>query len=247
MLSMRLQKFLARSGVASRRGSEDLMTAGRVSVNGETVTELGSKIDPDIDVICLDGKKIELVDNSIYLMLNKPTGVVSTMIDPYERPTVSDYVPTKEYPGLFPVGRLDFDTTGLLLFMTDGELSHRLLHPKWKVNKAYRATVDGQFAEEDADKLREGVTLDDGPTARAHVEIIETMRTSSVVDITISEGRKRQVRRMFSFVHHSALALTRMRFADIELGNLPQGRWRLLSDGEVRHLKELVGYTKDSL
>jgi 23S rRNA pseudouridine2605 synthase len=129
VVPMRLQKFLARAGAASRRGSEDLMTAGRVAVNGVVVTELGSKVDPAVDFVTLDGKAIAIADAPVYIAFNKPAGVMTTMNDPQGRPTVASFLPIKEYPGLFPVGRLDFDTTGLLLFTTDGEIAHRLLHP----------------------------------------------------------------------------------------------------------------------
>ena len=140
---MRLQKFLARAGVASRRGSEDLMTAGRVSVNGQIVTELGSKVDPKVDVVCVDGREVHLEDGSVYLMLHKPKGYLTTMDDPQGRPCVAQLVPRGRYPGLFPVGRLDKDTTGLLLFTTDGDMGQRLLHPKHHVDKTYQAHVAG--------------------------------------------------------------------------------------------------------
>ena len=133
---MRLQKFLARAGVASRRGSEDLMTAGRVSVNGQIVTELGSKVDPKVDVVCVDGREVHLEDGSVYLMLHKPKGYLTTMDDPQGRPCVAQLVPRGRYPGLFPVGRLDKDTTGLLLFTTDGDMGQRLLHPKHHMSRA---------------------------------------------------------------------------------------------------------------
>ncbi|MEF2651197.1 pseudouridine synthase, partial [Slackia piriformis] len=130
IVPMRLQKFLARSGVASRRGSEDLMTAGRVRVNGEVVRELGSKVDPLVDIVTVDGKMVRLSDEPVTLMLHKPAGYLTTMSDPFDRPTVADLVPCDRYPGLFPIGRLDFDTTGILLFSTDGELGNGLLHPR---------------------------------------------------------------------------------------------------------------------
>ena len=158
---MRLQKFLARAGVASRRGSEDLMTAGRVSVNGQIVTELGSKVDPKVDVVCVDGREVHLEDGSVYLMLHKPKGYLTTMDDPQGRPCVAQLVPRGRYPGLFPVGRLDKDTTGLLLFTTDGDMGQRLLHPKHHVDKTYQAHVAGVPDEVDLARLRGGIMLDD--------------------------------------------------------------------------------------
>lgn len=239
VVSMRVQKFLARAGVASRRGSEDLMTAGRVTVNGAVVTELGSKVDPAVDVVRVDGRVISPAEKPVYLVLNKPAGVVTTMSDPQGRTTVATLVPLREHPGLFPVGRLDYETTGLLLFTTDGELSHRLLHPKWHVEKVYRATVDGRVTQPELDRLREGVSLDDGLTAPARVEALRAGVTS-YCEIAIREGRKRQVRRMFSAIGHPVLELHRVRFGPITLGDLPKAHWRMLTDEEVAHLREAV-------
>lgn len=240
VVPMRLQKFLARAGAASRRGSEDLMTAGRVTVNGVTVSELGAKVDPLTDVVAVDGREVRLTDTAVYLALSKPAGYVTTMSDPQGRPVVADLVPTDEYPGLFAVGRLDLDTTGLLLFTTDGELGHRLLHPRHKVAKTYLAKVDGSVAEGDLDRLRHGIELDDGPTAPAVVETLSVAGTSDVA-ITIREGRKRQVRRMFSAIGHPVLELHRTSFGPIELGNLPAGSWRELTGEEVAELKRDAG------
>jgi 23S rRNA pseudouridine2605 synthase len=237
---MRLQKFLARAGVASRRGSEDLMTAGRVAVNGVTVTELGAKVDPAIDVVTVDGQPVSLAEKPVYLALHKPAGVVTTMSDPQGRTTVASLVPVKQHPGLFPVGRLDYDTTGLLLFTTDGELSHRILHPKWKVEKTYRVLVDGRVTEPELDRLREGVSLDDGLTAPARAKALR-LGPTSYCEIAIREGRKRQVRRMFSAIGHPVLELHRVSFGPVALGDLRQAAWRPLTDDEVRALRMCVG------
>lgn len=173
IVPMRLQKFLARAGAASRRGSENLMTAGRVTVNGEVVTELGSKVDPLVDEVAVDGAVVRLADGPVTIMLHKPAGFVTTMSDPQGRPTVAELVPTERYPGLFPIGRLDFDTTGLLLFSTDGELGNGLLHPKHHVTKRYLACVEGRPTERDLEFLRRGIELDDGPTQPADVRVVE--------------------------------------------------------------------------
>lgn len=243
---MRLQKFLARAGAASRRGSEDLMTAGRVAVNGVVTTELGAKVDPLVDVVTLDGVEVRLEAGCVYLALNKPRHVMTTMSDPQGRPTVADYVPAAQYPGLFPVGRLDFDTTGLLLFTTDGELAHRALHPRWKVPKSYRALVEGVPDDTDLKMLREGVQLDDGLTAPAEAEMLKELEDGrSVVRLVISEGRKRQVRRMLSAVGHPVAALTRESFGPIDLGNLEPGVWRMLEATEVQALRESVARGED--
>jgi 23S rRNA pseudouridine2605 synthase len=242
---MRVQKFLARAGVASRRGSEDLITAGRVAVNGQIVTGLGSKVDPATDVVTVDGRQVSLADAPVYIALNKPAGVVTTMSDPQGRRTVASLVPAAENPGLFPVGRLDRDTTGLLLFTTDGELSHRLLHPRWKVEKTYRVRVDGSLSEAEVALLREGIELDDGPTQPAEIEILDTGRTSKAV-ITIREGRKRQVRRMFSAVGHPVIELHRSSFGPVDVGGLREGEVRELSDAEVSALRAAVDLEGES-
>jgi len=253
---MRLQKFLARAGAASRRGSEDLMTAGRVTVNGVVVTELGSKVNPLLDEVCIDSKPIRLSDSHVYLMLNKPAGYLTTMDDPQGRPTVRELVPCSEYPGLFPVGRLDFDTTGLLLFTTDGELAHTLLHPRHGVEKRYRVLVDGAFSETDADKLRSGITLHDGfaqpatitigniaekpLTPREKRRLLEDEAFSpwqTTVWCTITEGRKRQVKRMFSHVGFPVIALSREAFGPLELGELETGTCRMLTEEETTTLR----------
>lgn len=263
---MRLQKFLARAGVSSRRGSEALMTAGRVTVNGAVVDELGSKLDPTIDEVRVDGKLVTLADHKDYLMLNKPAGYLTTMFDPQERATVAHLLPKEHAAGLFPVGRLDRDTTGLLLFMTDGELAHQLLHPKHHVSKRYTTEVDGVFTEEDAQQLREGVCLHDGMTKPAEVQILSSAQDASLnskhlkqfkklnaneriqaaagklpvvttrVTITISEGRNRQVKRMFAHVGRPVLTLHREAFGPLELGDLAVGATRELTSDEVAAL-----------
>lgn len=235
---MRLQKFLARAGVASRRGSEDLMTAGRVSVNGQVVTELGSKVDPKVDVVCVDGREVHLEDGSVYLMLYKPKGYLTTMDDPQGRPCVADLVPTKRYPGLYPVGRLDKDTTGLLLFTTDGDMGQHLLHPRHHVDKTYQAHVDGVPDEVDLARLRGGIMLDDGLTAQAQVRLVaERPDGSSDIELVIHEGRKRQVKRMCSAVHHPVLDLHRSSFGPLVLTDVDEGSWRLLTDEEIARLR----------
>ncbi len=241
VVPMRLQKFLARAGVASRRGSETLMSAGRVRVNGSVVREMGAKVDPAVDVVEVDGRAVSIAERPVYLMLNKPRSVMTTMKDPEGRMTVAHYVPVDEYPGLFPVGRLDFDTTGLLLFTTDGELSHRLLHPRRKVPKTYRALVDGHPDVCDVKSLARGLELDDGPTAPAQVRTLERIGPRSLMEITITEGRKRQVRRMFSAVAHPVIELERVSFGPVALGELAAGRFRELDEAEVDALREAVG------
>lgn len=173
IVPMRLQKFLARAGAASRRGSENLMTAGRVTVNGQVITELGSKVDPLVDQVAVDGVPVRLEGGPVTIMLHKPAGYVTTMSDPQGRPTVAELVPTDRFPGLFPIGRLDFDTTGLLLFSTDGELGNGLLHPRHHVEKRYLALVNGKPTPEQLGQLEQGIQLDDGMTAPAKAALVE--------------------------------------------------------------------------
>lgn len=244
IVPLRLQKFLARAGVASRRGSENLMTAGRVTVNGQVVTELGSKVDPLVDEVAVDGAVVALNDTATTLMLNKPEGVVTTMSDPQGRSCVADLVPTDIFPGLYPIGRLDTNTTGLLLFSTDGELGHNLLHPKYRVDKVYEAVVEGDVSNEAIERLQRGVELSDGMTAPAQVEKIEPSsaktNNTSELRITIHEGRKRQVRRMCEEVGHPVIHLNRSQFGPLTLGDLERGTWRELDKEELSRLYALI-------
>ena len=281
---MRLQKFLARAGVASRRASEQLILDGRVAVNGCVVTELGTKVhvacsqaDSPLlgscageDQVTLDGVRVVLRATSVTLMLNKPAGYVTTMSDPQGRPCVASLVPLEQYPSLFPVGRLDRDTTGLLLFSTDGELGNMLLHPRHHVEKTYCALVAGHPSTSALEKLRSGVRLSDGMTQPARVKVLvgkqeqqalacfafhepEASGTSNasrkmqnkrsvkaagstVVRISITEGRNRQVRRMFDTIGHPVIALHRCSFGPVSLGDLSRGSWRLLTSEEVAAL-----------
>lgn len=237
VVPMRLQKFLARSGAASRRGSEDLMTAGRVKVNGEVVTELGSRVDPLIDVVTVDDRPVGLRDQPVYLVLNKPAGYVTTMSDPQGRPTVAALMPD-DIPGLFPVGRLDRDTTGALLLTTDGALAHRVMHPSFHVAKVYEVGVDAAPTEKDLDRLRTGITLEDGPCKPAVVELVAGSSAPAVARITISEGRKRQVKRMFQAIGHPVVCLHRSRFGPVGVEGVPTGGYRELTDAEIESLRD---------
>lgn len=234
IVPMRLQKFLARAGVASRRASENLMTAGRVTVNGEVVSELGAKVDPLVDVVAVDGKVVALSDGSATIMLNKPAGVITTMKAQSDKPIVADLVPLDRYPGLYPIGRLDSDTTGLLLFSTDGELGNRLLHPSHHVPKTYRARLRTLPKPSELDRLREGIELDDGLTQPAEVTVVS--HKTPTVRITIHEGRYHQVKRMFEAIGYPVVKLHRERFGALELGELKPGEWRELTADEVSSL-----------
>ena len=234
---VRLQKFLARAGVASRRASEKIIEAGRISVNGQVVTELGTKVDPEADEVRLDGAPVRKAAEAVTLMLNKPAGYLTSMKDPQGRPCVAQLVPLDEFPALYPLGRLDYDTTGLLLFSTDGELGNAVLHPSHHVDKTYRALVKGKPSEAALDRLRSGVVLDDGPTQPAEVRLAGRKGKNAYVEIIIHEGRKRQVKRMCEAIGHPVLQLHRASFGPLELGDLPEGKYRVLSEQEVAALE----------
>lgn len=252
LVPMRLQRFLARAGVASRRGSENLMTAGRVAVNGVVRTELGTKVDPACDQVTVDGALVRLGAGAAYIMLNKPAGFLTTMSDPQGRPCVATLVPGARYPGLFPVGRLDKDTTGLLLFTTDGDLAQRLLHPSHHVWKTYVALVDGTCRDRDLDALRDGITLDDGPCQPARCRLLNEGGARAVcpygipsgttaVEVIIREGRKNQVKRMLGKIGHPVLRLHRSDFGGLRLSQVDEGRWRTLTNDEIACLKHQAG------
>lgn len=250
VVPMRLQRFLARAGVASRRGSEALMTAGRVCVNGEVTRAMGSKVDPATDVVTVDGREVRLSGQPCYLVLNKPAGYLTTMSDPHGRRCVASLVPRDEYPGIFPVGRLDCDTTGVLLFTTNGDVGQALLHPSHHVTKHYLALVRGRPDEAQLQRLRDGIELDDGMTAPAQVDLhgptdrcVKLVAPhgvkgdASVVGITLHEGRKHQVKRMLSAVGHEVMRLHRDRFGPLTLRGCKEGFWRALDQNEVRALE----------
>lgn len=246
--TMRLQRFLARAGVDSRRRCETIITDGRVTVNGTVVTELGSRVDPCGDVVKVDGAVVRLPEGFAYLMLNKPAGYVTTMDDPHAEHTVAELVPVDRYPGLFPVGRLDADTTGLLLFTSDGELNQRLLHPSHHVEKTYLALVAGTLTRAEAGRLRRGIELDGVMTKPARLEQLEEerfrdpRRLSRIVRgrwerLSISEGRTHQVKNMFKAVGHPVARLHRSAFGPLDLGDLEEGCWRELTPAEVDALR----------
>jgi 23S rRNA pseudouridine2605 synthase len=236
-LEERLQKILSAAGVASRRRSEELISEGRVAVNGIIADRLGFRADPGKDTITVDGKPVLMPGVKYYILLNKPKGYTSTSFDPYASRTVMELVTDVGAP-LHTVGRLDVDTEGLLILTTDGAFTQKLTHPSHEVGKTYKATVRGVPDENDLERLREGVRLDDGPTSPADVKLISQAPDgrTSIVEITIHEGRKRQVRRMFDAVGHRVEHLVRTKIDDIELDDLPQGKWRHLTEEEVDHL-----------
>jgi 23S rRNA pseudouridine2605 synthase len=235
----RLQKVLAAAGVASRRKSEELISSGKVSVDGRVVTELGTKIDPDKQTVAVNGVNVQLSPKKYYILLNKPKGYTSTRSDPHARHLVTELI--KEVPvPLHPVGRLDVDTEGLLILTNDGEFTYTLTHPKHAVPKTYVATVFGIVTFSTVRQLEQGIELEDGKTFPAKARLVRTdppLKTS-VVELTITEGRKRQVRRMFQAVGHRVVSLVRVKIDGIELGRLNPGTWRNLTEQEVERLKK---------
>lgn len=226
----RLQKILARVGFGSRRVCEDIIAEGRVTVDG-VVAPLGKRVDVETQVVAVDGAPVGIKPDLVYYLLNKPAGVITTADDPQGRPTVVEMVPGE--PRVFPVGRLDGETEGLLILTNDGQLTHHLTHPSFGVEKEYLTQVKGQPSRATLRQLRDGVELEDGPTARARITAVEP----SLIRITIHEGRNRQVRRMCETVGHPVLRLIRTRIGPIIDPRLPPGEWRELSRDEVRSLE----------
>jgi len=237
----RLQKILAAAGYGSRRACEEIIRQGRVQVNGRVVTEMGIKVDPHRDEIRVDGAPLSGPEEKVYLILHKPPGYISTVHDPWGRPTVLDLVPHRRR--LYPVGRLDAESEGLLLLTNDGQLTHRLTHPRYEHEKEYLVLVEGHPSKTVLSQLRRGVNLEEGRTAPAEVsrasrkEGLETPPGATWLRMVIHEGRKRQIRRMCAVVGHPVQRLIRVRMGSIELGDLPVGGYRSLSAKEIRRLR----------
>ena len=238
-METRLQKLIAGTGLASRRKAEQIITAGRVTVNGKVVTELGTKVDPARDHVKVDGKHLSAAQPFVYLMLNKPKHVMSTLDDPGGRPTVKDFLHGVSVR-VFPVGRLDFDSEGLMLLTNHGDLAQALLHPRYHVAKTYLIKVKGILTDDEIGQLERGVKLEDGMTAPALVKKVSKAEQNSWLEVTIREGRKHQVRRMLESVGHPVIKLTRVKMGPLSLGRLESGTFRFLTDREANALRELV-------
>lgn len=235
----RLQKVMARAGVASRRRCERLITEGIVKVNGEVAQVLGTKVDPKRDLIEVEGKQINIKPQKVYILLNKPVNYLTTSKDPFGRPIIFDLVDIRK-PRLFSVGRLDKDSEGLLLLTNDGELAFRLTHPRYKVRKTYRVEVRGHPGATILSCFEKGMFIDDYLTQPADLKIIEKGEETTKLNITIAEGKKRQVRRMFDKIGHPVVRLKRTNFGPLELGNSGPGEYRFLYPQEVTKLLEAV-------
>ncbi len=237
---VRLQKLLAQSGVASRRKCEELMLAGEVEVDDEVVTRLGTKVDPRKARVRVQGRRLPPITDHVYLVLNKPRGVVSTMSDPEGRPTLSDFVEDRP-ERLFHVGRLDTDTEGLILLTNDGDFAHHMAHPSFEVDKTYVAEVEGLVRRETLQRLKDGVTLDDGPVQVSAAKVRSTHGERSLVELVIHEGRNRIVRRLLDHVGHPVRRLTRTQIGPVRLAGINQGSLRELDEREIGTLLDAAG------
>lgn len=231
----RLQKIISAAGVTSRRASETLITNGQVAVNGIIVTELGSKADPSTDTITVDGKALKISAQRLYILLNKPPGYITALKDGQGRPLVTDLL--KDVPDrVYPVGRLDYNTEGLLLLTNDGEWANRLMHPRHEIEKEYHVRVRGKVIDQQLKRMAEGVELDDGITAPAVVALVKSGEQNDWISVAIHEGRNRQVRRMCEAVSLSVVRLKRIRYGSLDLGTIRSGHFRYLTEAEVRAL-----------
>lgn len=232
----RLHKFMARCGIASRRKSEEIIFAGRVMVNDKEVKEVVI-IDDEKDVVKIDGKIIMPEENKVYIIINKPADIITAVKDQFGRKTVVDLINIKER--IYPVGRLDYDTSGLLLLTNDGDIAFKMSHPSHEINKVYEAEVLGKFSEREIREFESGLQIEDYVTSPALLKIIDEKKDVSIVEITIHEGKNRQVRKMCEKVGHPVLKLKRIEFGAFELGNLKVGEWRYLVNAEIEYLKAL--------
>ena len=235
----RLNKILSAAGLASRRQADQWISAGRVAVNGRVIQKLGSTAIWGKDSIRVDGKKIPEPPGKIYLMLNKPFGYICSLRDPEGRPLVMDLLQDISQR-IYPVGRLDFDSLGLLLFTNDGEWAYRLTHPKYQIPRTYKVTMEGTITDQAMNRLRDGVPLKDGPSGSSSVTLLSKNERQTLIRMTITQGRSRQVRRMLEAVGYRVVHLVRISYGNLQLGNLKSGQYRYLQDNEIGAMKKLV-------
>ena len=236
----RLNKIIAMAGIASRRKADELIASGQVTVNGQVERRVGSRAIWGINSITVDGQAIPDPPKKIYVMLHKPFGYVSTLHDPEGRPIIRNLIKNVK-ERIYPVGRLDFDSSGLLILTNDGELTFRLMHPRFHIPRTYKVTIEGSISNESVERLRKGIPLEDGPTSPAHVRILDIQQVRSVVRITIFEGRSREIRRMFEAEGHKTIKLIRTGYGNLHLDDLKVGKYRHLKNSEVRNLHTSVG------
>lgn len=236
---MRLNKFLAQCGVASRRKADELIFSGRVTVNGKPAANPGMDIDESFDEVCLDGKVLSLENDFVYVLLNKPRGCITSVKDDHSRKTVIDLIGLNRR--IFPVGRLDYDTEGVLLLINDGELAYRLTHPKFQIEKIYEVRLDREFTQKDVQKVRRGVDIGDRRPVTGEVRI---KPKASIIQITVHQGRKRQIKRMMAALGYNVISLKRIMFGPLDCKGLKVGQWRYLTDGEIKGLRKQVRLQK---
>ncbi|GKX30151.1 pseudouridine synthase [Vallitalea longa] len=236
-MEVRLQKYLADAGIASRRKCENLILEGKVSVNGRQVKELGIKVNADKDTVKYNGKIVKNKKSFIYIMLNKPTGYITSVSDEKARKTVMDLVDIKTR--IYPIGRLDYNTSGLLLLTNDGDLTYRLTHPKHEVDKKYIAVVKGVPSEDNLNKLRKGTDIGEYKISTSKIRILEKIKDKTKLQVIIHEGKNRQVRKMFEYIGCPVLKLKRVAVGKLQIEDLPQGRYRHLNNDEINYLKNL--------
>jgi len=242
---VRINRWLASAGVGSRRKCDELIRAGLVSINGETLTRLGALVDPEVDSITVEGRAVARADAPMVPVLNKPAGVLSTVTDSFKRRTVIDIAREHGFAKrLFPVGRLDLDTSGLLLLTNDGDLAYRLTHPRFKIEKTYRLTVEGNVGEDSIAVIASGVEIEGYRTKPCSVTVVERSRGTTTLDVRLKEGRKRQIRRMFEIFGHRTIRLARTALGDLRFEDCAPGDMRLLSEREEWRLRELTGLTR---
>lgn len=232
---MRINKYIALCGVSSRRGADELIAQGKVTVNGSVVETMGTDVDEEADIVCVNGRKISPEKQRVYIMLNKPAGYISACLDDRGRKTVTELVKDTG-SRIFPVGRLDYDTEGLLILTSDGDFAYRCTHPKHEISKKYFAVIKGTLEEKALDKLRSGLIIDGKKTSEAKAEIIEKKDNTAKLHITIHEGRNRQIKKMFESIGCSVSYLKRVSIGNLELGNLAPGEWRHLNNDDFRIL-----------
>ena len=233
----RLQKYMARCGVASRRKCEEIILQQVVYINDELVTELGAKVDSEKDVVKCNGKTITPEENKVYIIMNKPEDVITSVKDEKDRTTVIDLIDVKER--IYPIGRLDYDTSGLLLLTNDGEIYNKIIHPRVNINKVYVALVDGIFTEDEMFEFEEGIDIGDYVTSESAIKILNTYSNNCEVQITIHEGKNRQVKRMCEYFNHNVISLKRIQVGEFTLDNLEKGDFRYLTEKELNYLKSL--------
>ena len=236
MEEIRLQKFLAEGGIASRRKAEELILEGKIKVNGQVVTELGTKINPEQDIVEFDGKKVTIEEEKVYILLNKPIGYVTTSKDQFSRDTVLDLVKVKQR--IVPVGRLDMYTSGALILTNDGDFVYKITHPKHEIEKTYNVTIRGNVNNEDLEKIRSGLIIDEYKTSPAKARILKREEEKNItrVEVIIHEGRNRQVRKMFELIGKSVIALHRSKIGNIAVKDIKLGSWRYLTQKEIETL-----------